>query len=137
MIRMRFWRWCKRAAAFSLLFAIVASGAFAACWVCFPFPEARLERWGQSPVVTDRTGGVMLEVTGTDGQWRRAVALEEMSPLLRDATLAIEDARFYAHAGVDARAVARAVWQNATSGEVVSGASTLTMQVCRMMDDRP
>ena len=137
MRRQFLWRWCKRATAAALLVVFAGAVVFAVCWVRYPFPEERLEPWAQSPVVTDRTGGVMLEVTGRDGQWRRAVALEEMSPLLRDATVAVEDARFYEHGGVDTRAVGRAAWQNLTQGEVVSGASTLTMQVCRMMDGRP
>lgn len=130
-------RWCKRLIAGAVCAMLSAGVVFAVCWVRYPFPVDRLEPWGQSPVVTDRTGGVMLEVTGRDGQWRRAVALEEMSPFLRDATLAVEDARFYEHGGIDARAVGRAAWQNLAHGEVVSGASTLTMQVCRMMDGRP
>ncbi|MFI4859049.1 MAG: penicillin-binding protein 1C [Phycisphaerales bacterium JB063] len=137
MIRRVLWRWFRRSALASLVLGVLALGVFAFCWWRYPFPLDRLERWGESPLVTDRMGGVLIERVSDDGQWRRAVALEEMSPFLRDATVAVEDARFEDHAGVDALAVGRALWQNTTSGEVVSGASTLTMQVCRMMDDRP
>ncbi|XAM00164.1 penicillin-binding protein 1C [Phycisphaeraceae bacterium D3-23] len=131
------WRWFKRLALTSLALAVLALGVFVFCWVRYPFPDERLERWGQSPRATDREGGVLIERVAASGQWRRAVALEEMSPFLRDATVAVEDARFYDHGGVDTRAVGRALWQNTRNGEVVSGASTLTMQVCRMMDDMP
>ena len=74
MRRQFLWRWCKRATAAALLVVFAGAVVFAVCWVRYPFPEERLEPWAQSPVVTDRTGGVMLEVTGRDGQWRRAVA---------------------------------------------------------------
>lgn len=130
-------RWCKRIALFGLLLMAACVIAFAVCWSLFPFPEDRLDQWQRSPVVTDRDGGVMLEITGPDGQWQRGVALQDISPFLRDATIAVEDARFYSHGGVDTLAVGRAAWQNLTHGGVVSGASTLTMQVCRMMEDRP
>lgn len=137
MIRPFLWRWCKRLAAIALVLTLASAIGFVVCWYSFPFPEERLDPWSQSPVVTDRTGGVMLEVTGADEQWHRPVQLDEMSPFLPEATIAVEDARFYEHAGIDSRAVGRAAWQNLTEGEVVSGASTLTMQVCRMMDNRP
>ena len=137
MRRRWLWRWLRRCALLSIALSVLAAGAFAYCWMAYPFPTERLDRFGQSPSVSDRCGGVLLELVGSSGQWRSAVALEEMSPLLRDATIAVEDARFYEHVGVDPWAVGRAVWQNARHGGVVSGASTLTMQVCRMMDDRP
>ncbi len=59
-----------------------------------------------------------------------------MSPWLAKATIAVEDERFRRHCGVDFIAVCRAVRDNALAGRRVSGASTLTMQLCRMMDDR-
>ncbi len=102
-----------------------------------PFPFNRLNEWPQSPVITDRHGRVMLARCGADEQWRLPDALSDMSPWLIKATIAVEDERFYQHPGVDPVAVVRAMGQNIASGRVVSGASTLTMQVCRMMDDRP
>jgi penicillin-binding protein 1C len=60
-----------------------------------------------------------------------------VSPHLAKATIAREDKRFGEHIGVDPLAVSRAGWQNLKARRVISGASTLTMQVCRMMDDRP
>ncbi|MEM9416190.1 MAG: penicillin-binding protein 1C [Planctomycetota bacterium] len=137
MKRRFFWRWFRRVSLGSIALMVLALVAFAFCWARYPFPVERLERWGESPLVTDRAGGVLIERVGASGQWRRAVALEEMSPFLLDATIAVEDARFYTHGGVDTRAAGRALWQNTTNGEVISGASTLTMQVCRMVDDRP
>jgi len=90
-----------------------------------------------SPRVTDRGGRPLLTLASADGEWRRPVPLDRVSPWLVSATLAVEDSRFRSHAGVDPFATARAALQNLASGRVVSGASTLTMQVCRMLDPRP
>ena len=111
--------------------------AFTVLWFAFPFPLARLDRLPISPCVTDRTDRVLLTVVGPDDHWRNPVPLREMSPWLREATIAAEDARFDTHCGVDPLAVSRAVIQNLKSRRVVSGASTLTMQLCRMLDERP
>lgn len=79
----------------------------------------------------------MLCIVGPDEQWRYPVSLQDVSPWLIQATIAVEDERFYRHPGVDPAAVVRAIGQNALAGRIVSGASTLDMQVCRMMDNRP
>jgi penicillin-binding protein 1C len=49
------------------------------------------------------------------------------------ALLEFEDQRFYQHIGIDVYALVRAVWQNLTAGRIVSGASTITMQVARLL----
>ena len=79
----------------------------------------------------------MFSVVGPDEQWRYPVRMADVSPWLIQATIAVEDERFYRHPGVDPAAVLRAAAQNLLAGRIVSGASTLDMQVCRMMDDRP
>ncbi len=107
-----------------------------ASWL-WPFPLERLDRWPSSPRITDRTGRDILAITGRDQQWRFPVRLDQVSPWLIQATIAVEDERFYSHRGVDPLAVARAAWQDVAAGRIVSGGSTLTMQVCRMMDDQP
>jgi penicillin-binding protein 1C len=108
-----------------------------AVWHAAPFPWEQLERWPTGPAVTDRHGTPMRRLVGADDQWRTPVALAEMSPWLIDATIAVEDERFARHPGVDPVAVVRAAVQNVRAGEIVSGASTITMQVCRMVDERP
>ena len=55
----------------------------------------------------------------------------EMSPFVRDAAVAIEDRRFFAHHGVDVRAIARAAVVNANEGEVTEGGSTITQQLVK------
>ena len=103
----------------------------------FPFPVQALERWPASPRVEDRTGRPLLQLVGKDEQWRFPIPLDEMSPWIVQATIAAEDERFYEHPGVDTTALLRAVLQNLQAVDVVSGASTITMQLCRMVDDRP
>ena len=136
-IRRRLARWLKRLAVVAFALTLLAGVALAAAWWAFPFPLERLENQPVSPVVTDAGGHVMLQRVAADGQWRLPRKLEQMSPWLIQATVAVEDERYYDHPGVDPIAVLRAAAQNVAAGRVVSGASTIPMQVCRMMDDRP
>ncbi|MCA8962786.1 MAG: penicillin-binding protein 1C, partial [Planctomycetes bacterium] len=103
----------------------------------YPFPLERLEQWPECPQVCDRTGTLLLITVGDDDQWRRPVPLEEMGEWLPLATVAVEDERFFEHRGVDPWAVLRAMGQNASAGRVVSGASTITMQLCKMLYGHP
>jgi penicillin-binding protein 1A len=64
---------------------------------------------------------------------RVLIPLERMPAALKQATLAVEDARFYTHRGIDGVGIARAVWSNLYAGEVVEGASTITQQVAKML----
>ncbi len=62
---------------------------------------------------------------------RQPVELGEVSPWMAKATVAIEDRRFYAHGGVDAEGIARALWADLKAGKVVQGGSTITQQLVR------
>ena len=62
---------------------------------------------------------------------RQEVSLAEISPWLTKATVAIEDQRFFAHSGIDAEGIARAVWRDVKAGSVVEGGSTITQQLVR------
>ena len=62
---------------------------------------------------------------------RTNVPLKDIPKNLSDATVAIEDSRFYQHSGVDLRGIARAVWQNVRGGRVAQGGSTITQQLAR------
>ena len=74
--------------------------------------------------------GTLLQVERTyDWQWREPVPLSEISPHFVQAVLSTEDMRFYQHSGIDFGAAFRAFWENLTSGRVISGASTITMQL--------
>ena len=129
--------WLKRISLGMGLMLVLAYAGFCYVWYASPFPVAQFDRQPVSPLVTDRSGRTLLYLVGETDQWRQPVALKEMSPWLIKATLAAEDARFRQHRGVDYSAFVRATCQNVAHGKVVSGASTLTMQVCRQLDRRP
>jgi penicillin-binding protein 1C len=95
-------------------------------------PSLRVET---SVQVLDRDGALLRAYTVADGRWRLAVDLDEVDPRYIDMLLTYEDRRFYSHAGVDLRSMARALWQAASAGRIVSGGSTLTMQVARLLED--
>ena len=89
-----------------------------------------------SIVVVDRDGRLLRPFTLPDGRWRLPVRPGEVDPRYLAMLLAYEDARFYGHAGVDGRALLRAAWQLATRLHIVSGGSTLSMQVARLIEPR-
>ena len=91
----------------------------------------RYLRVSSSGEIVDRSGKLMFVFLNRWDHWCFPRDLDEFSPRLIQATVATEDERFYLHPGVDPLAVVRAAWQNLTQGRVVSGASTLTMQVVK------
>ncbi len=99
----------------------------------FPFPWERLER-PAARVVADRAGEPLRFFLPADQRWRLPVRLAELPAEVRKALVASEDQRFYQHGGIDPLAVVRAVGSNLRRRQVVSGASTITMQVARMAD---
>ena len=69
--------------------------------------------------------------------WRHPARLDEVSPRYVEAVLAYEDRYFHWHPGVNPIALARAAWQWVRHGRIVSGGSTLTMQVARLLEPMP
>lgn len=130
-------RWLKRLAIAACSVWLLAYIGFCAVWYTCPFPVAQFDHQPVSPLVTDRAGQTMLYLVGDNDQWRQPVPLENISPWLIQATLAAEDARFREHSGLDYSALVRAMSQNIAHLKIVSGASTLTMQVCRQLDRKP
>lgn len=113
--------------ALAAVVGVVAGVGFAAA-IHVPQVEAVEEVPGLITQVRDRNG----EVFGAFSIERRMLMTEhEIPPLLRDAVVAIEDPRYFKHGGVDALAVVRAQIANLRAGEIVEGASTLTMQLAR------
>ncbi|MDR0995938.1 MAG: penicillin-binding protein 1C [Tannerella sp.] len=89
-----------------------------------------------STVVTDRNGALLGARIAADGQWRfppRHTVPRKVERCL----LAFEDRQFYRHWGVNPFALCRAFWQNLRAGRVVSGGSTLSMQVIRLARNKP
>lgn len=82
--------------------------------------------------ILDRSGKVVLyEILDPNAGRRTYVPITKISPNVVAATIATEDKDFYNHPGFDIVAIIRALWQNLTSGETVSGASTITQQLAR------
>ncbi|MDQ0317107.1 penicillin-binding protein 1C [Amorphus orientalis] len=94
-------------------------------------PEGR-----PSVMVVDRDGALLRPFTTETGRWRLPVAVDEVDDRYLQLLMAYEDGRFRQHFGVDPRAMVRAAWQAVTSGEIVSGGSTLTMQTVRLLENR-
>ena len=101
------------------------------------FPPPLEQAAARSQLVRDRDGELLRAFPVEGGRWRMAADLDHIDPDFIAALLAYEDARFYQHAGVDAAAVVRAAWEGLRAGRIVSGASTLTMQVARLLEPRP
>ena len=81
--------------------------------------------------IYDRDGNLLWEITDPNFGRRTDVALANIAPDLRQATIATEDRNFYVNVGVDPIAVARAVYYNVTEGSIVSGGSTITQQLVK------
>jgi len=110
---------------------VLLAGLAVANWF-FPLPpQAFQQRF--SRVYYDRQGRLLGARLSPDEKWRFASRLDDVSPYLVTALLEFEDKRFYRHMGVDVYALVRAGWQNLTAGRIVSGASTITMQVARRL----
>jgi len=86
-----------------------------------------------SSKIYDRGGGLLYEVMDPEGGRRTYVPLDEMSEHIINATVATEDRDFWVHPGFDPVAMARAIYYVLTEGEIVSGASTISQQLARMV----
>ena len=89
-----------------------------------------------SHVVLDRDGKLLRAYATTEGRWRLPASVKDVDPRFLRILFAYEDKRFWTHRGVDAAALARAAVQFASSGHIVSGGSTITMQVARLLEPR-
>lgn len=101
------------------------------------FPLPLPDGSGGSTVVLARDGSPLRAFPDRDGVWRYPVRVDEVSPLYIEALLTYEDRWFQHHPGVNPLALARAFAQWITHRRLVSGGSTLTMQVARILDGTP
>ncbi len=106
----------------------------AVCWA--PFPEESLSRLPASVVLADRHGKPLRVKLGVGGMDCRPGYEPLPEHWIVKAMVAAEDRRFWTHPGLDGLAIARAVGQNLLFGRRISGASTLSTQVIRMMEPR-
>lgn len=128
------WGLWHRGFSLALLLAVVFAGG------------QRFDQWVEGTVlpvtlaetsteVLDRNGALLRVYPVEDGIWRMAPQLDQVDPNFIAMLLAYEDKRFYSHTGVDPLAMLRAVRQALWNGRAVSGGSTLTMQLARLLED--
>ncbi|MFS2040949.1 MULTISPECIES: penicillin-binding protein 1C [Rhizobium/Agrobacterium group] len=86
--------------------------------------------------VLDKDGRLLRAFATPDGRWRLKTSAAEVDPQFLRMLIAYEDQRFYNHHGIDPWALLRSAWQLASNGRIVSGASTLSMQVARLIEPR-
>ena len=123
----RRWRWLA-AFIFLLWLAVLAADRL------WPLP---LHDVTPARVVVAEDGTPLWRFADAQGVWRYPVTLADVSPRYLQALIQYEDRWFWKHPGVNPFAVLRAAWQDLTSGRVISGGSTLTMQVARLLDPHP
>ncbi len=109
---------------------LLAAGLAAAGWFWQALPDPLFDV-PFAFVLEDRTGELLGARIAEDEQWRFPPR-PDVAPAFATAIIQFEDRRFDLHPGIDVFALARAVWQNASEQRVVSGASTLSMQVIRL-----
>jgi penicillin-binding protein 1C len=112
--------------------------AVLAVWVAMPLPAA-LASPGPVPrlVLLDRHGLPLRATRSEEGSRGGWTPLAELDPRILQAFLAVEDRRFYSHHGVDLRALARALRDDVRARGLVSGGSTITMQLVRLLRGTP
>ncbi len=126
-------RWAKALFAVALTLWTGAAGrdAFDGWIAATILPPLTIE---QSVEVLDRNGALLRAYTVADGRWRMVVDLADVDPDYIDMLIRYEDKRFWDHRGIDLIAATRAVGQALWTRQVVSGGSTLTMQVARLIE---
>ena len=124
-----------KVACFFLTSAMLVLTVFTLGYLSAPLDFLRASQG--SPVAVDRNEQLLRAFTTPDGRWRLPVAAKDVDPRFLAMLIAYEDHRFYAHSGVDPLGLGRAALQWASHGHIVSGGSTLTMQVARLSEPRP
>ncbi len=119
-----------------ILFLAIALAGFAIALKTLALPLEKLNA-EQATRFFDRHGELLQVIISDDDYFRISVDRDELSPLFIDTLLLQEDQYFYQHPGVNPFAILRAIVSNLSSGHVISGASTITMQLARMLERRP
>ncbi len=119
--------------AFTFIAGIIAFVAWVYSLGPLPLSEARQV----STTIVDRNGKLLRAYAMADGRWRLPVeAKTAVDPIYLKTLFAYEDQRFYRHAGIDPLALGRAALQLGSRGHIVSGGSTISMQLARLMEPR-
>ena len=131
----RFWRWYSWRSPWSLALTLMI--------VCLlvrslpylaPIRASALVQEQQAIAFTDRTGLPLGTILTRDQEHTVTVPLNQVSAYFKQAIVAAEDGRFYQHGALDGRAIVRALLEALQARQIVSGASTITMQLARMLE---
>lgn len=125
--RLKRWRWLP-------LFLLLL---LAGIWLLDRLDPLPLQEVQPARVVVAEDGTPLWRFADQHGVWRYPVTLEEVSPDYIQALLTYEDRWFWHHPGINPMAIVRAIVQNVLHHSIVSGGSTLTMQVARLIDPQP
>ncbi|MEW6511429.1 MAG: penicillin-binding protein 1C [Bacteroidota bacterium] len=115
-----------------LIVAGACCAGFLVLSLLFPLPPLK----PYSVVVEDRDGRFLQAFLAADGAWRLRTSPAEIPPRIKEILIRREDRWFYYHPGINPLSVGRALVQNLLAGRRVSGASTITMQIARMLEPR-
>ena len=114
-----------------LMWAGVIMGLLVIGYFLLPKPDLLPPNLEYSRTVLDRDGEVIFLTTTSEGMLRLPVSMDQIAPEMLEATLEMEDRRFFSHRGVDLRSLLRATW-GVVSRQKLGGASTITMQLSRL-----
>lgn len=128
-----FWLWMVRLLKAAVILAFLATAFVVGMFTYYLYTLPPLEEIKipaiENPTTFYGRGGVLIARLYTIN--RVPKPLDEISPYLKQAFIAIEDQRFYAHHGVDFKALLRSTWANLRSGRIVQGGGTITSQLAR------
>ncbi|OTA19362.1 PonC [Xenorhabdus beddingii] len=109
----------------------------AAMWLADKIWPLPIHNVKMARVVVGADGSPLWRFADSEGIWRYPVTLDQVSPEYLQALLTYEDRWFYKHPGINPVSLLRAAWQDIRAGKIVSGGSTISMQVARLIDPHP
>ena len=122
-----------------ITFVCLITTVFSTIWAgsyYWKFDPTLIDQSPQSELYFDRHQELMYAKLNSDEEWRLHVPLKKVSPFFLEAMIATEDRRFYDHSGVDLKRTIKASLQNMRSGKIISGASTISMQLVKQFYPR-
>jgi len=127
----------RRLLAAPLVTGALLWAAFRCAVTWFPYPESVDHLPTSATWIEDRNGAPLAAFAAPNGDWQMPLSQDGISPHLFNATVAVEDARFFQHGGVDWGSAIAATWQDIFTLSEHRGASTITMQLYRLRDPAP
>jgi penicillin-binding protein 1C len=119
-----------------IIFASLAAALIVGVWLFYDLPPVERVKSAQTEAsirILDRKGRLLYEFLPKETGRRQPVSLNDVPQDLVNATVATEDGRFFTNPGFDIGSIARSIWTSLSEGRIVSGGSTITQQVARML----